>query len=123
LRLNFNLISPEEYYNKRIKKLENTCFINWNKDFFNFLQENGIQFCEYETSIFSFKTHFNMIIVDELLGDTIPEEIAQLLMEQFPEYETVNVRLPGNEICCGQVKWCNNEQEKPEKGYFAFAME
>lgn len=121
--LRLNIIPPEEYYKKRIQKLENTCFINWNEDFFKFLQKNEMQFYEYESSIFSFKTLFNMIIVDELLGNTPPEQIAQLLIKQFPECKTVNVRLPGNEICCGQVKWCKHWENKPETGYFAFAME
>jgi N-acetylglutamate synthase-like GNAT family acetyltransferase len=116
-------ISSETYHKKRIQKLKNTYFINWNEDFFRFIHKEKMLFCEYKNTIFSFKTLFNTIIVDELLGDIPSEQIAQLLMEQFPEFETVHIRLPGNEICCGQVKWCKDWTNLPEKGYFAFAME
>jgi hypothetical protein len=64
-----------------------------------------------------------MIIVDELLGDAPHEQIAQLLMEQFSEFDVVNIRIPGNETCCGQIKWCKSWENRPKNGYFAFAME
>ncbi|MCL2290146.1 MAG: GNAT family N-acetyltransferase [Bacteroidetes bacterium] len=116
-------ISPETYQKKRVQKLENNSFVNWNEDFFRFINEGEIQLCAYESAIFSYKTGFNNIIVDELLGDVSNEEIARLLIEHFPDIETVHIRLPGAETCCGQVKWCKHWEKQPEDGYFAFAME
>jgi GNAT superfamily N-acetyltransferase len=139
------------YHQKRTQKLENSCFVNWNEDFFRFLNESGTQFCEYENNIFSFKTSFSNIIVDELLGDMPHEQIAQLLFEELPDFEVVHIRsLPvphithhtphtahrtphtayriphtakGNEFCCGQMKWCKPFENQPKNGWFAFAME
>ena len=118
-----NFISPETYHKKRIKKLENHCFVNWNEDLFRFINESKIQLCEFENTIFSYKTLFNTIIVDELLGDMPNEQVARLLIEHLPDFETVNIRLQGDELCCGQIKWCKDWEVKPKDGYFAFAME
>ena len=119
----FNFISPKAYHKKRAKKLENHWFINWDVDFFQFLNEWKIQFCEYQNTIFSFKTMFRNIIVDELLGETPPEQIAHLLFEYLPEFENICIRLIGGNVCCGQMKWCNCLENQPKNGYFAFAME
>ena len=118
-----HLISPETYHKKRIKKLQNNCFISWNENFFRFINEGEIQLCEAGNTIFSYKTLFNTIIVDELLGVLPNEQIARLLIEHLPDFETVNIRLQGNEFCCGQIKWCNRLEDQPKDGYFAFAME
>lgn len=118
-----NLISPENYCKKRVEKLKNQCFIDWHNDFFQFLNETGTQFCEYENTIFSFKTSFNNIIVDELLGDTPHEQIAQLLFEEFPDFDVVHIRSIGNEFCCGQIKCCNLVNENLSNGWLGFAME
>jgi len=120
---NFNLITPEKYYQKRIQKLENYSFINWNTDFFKFMNETGTQFFEYENSIFSLRTHDNMIIIDEWLGEDTQNPITNLLFEQYPDFDTVKIRTLGNETCCGQIKWCKTFEHKPKIGYFAFAME
>jgi len=115
--------SPETYQKKRVRKLENTCFVNWDEDFFRFIHEEKTQFCEYNNTLFSFKTRYNNIIVEELLGDTPQEQIAQLLFEHLPDFDTVHIRLQGNETCCGQMKWCHPLAPKLQSGYFAFAME
>jgi len=120
---NFNLITPEKYYQKRIKKLKNFSFINWNTDFFKLMNETGTQFFEYENSIFSLRTHDNMIIIDEWLGEDTQNPITNLLFEQYPDFDTVKIRTLGNETCCGQIKWCKTFEHKPKIGYFAFAME
>jgi hypothetical protein len=118
-----HFLSPEEYYQKRLKKLENCCFINWAKSFFNFINNAGVRFCEYSNSIFSYRQEINQTIVDELLGNATPEEVAQLLFNRFPEFKTVHFRLPGNDICCGQIKWCKPPRDTLNGGYFSFAME
>ena len=120
---NFNLITPENYYQKRIKKLKNFSFINWNKDFFKFMNETGTQFFEYENGIFSLRTNDNMIIIDEWLDTDTQNQIANLFFEQYPDFETVQIRTLGKEICCGQIKWRKPFEHKPKNGYFAFAME
>ena len=117
------IISPENYCKKRIKKLENHYFANWNVDFFRFLNESGTQFCEYENTIFSFKTSGNNIIVDELLGDAPHEQIADLLFEELPDFNVVHIRSIGNDFCCGQMKWCNPLEPKHKTGWLGFAME
>jgi hypothetical protein len=121
------------YRKKRIQKFRNHCYVNWNEDFFHFLYEVGTQFCEYEDTIFSFKTSFNNIIIDELLGDAPHEQIAQLLFNELPDFDVVHIRsphepqtthrIPLTAFCCGQVKWCNLLESKPNQGWFAFAME
>ena len=116
-------IAPEVYYQKRLPKLEDYCFINWNESFFNFLSETGIQFCEYENDIFSFRVENQSIIIDEWLGDTPKEEIAQLLFKYFPDFKTVGIYYPGQEKCYGQIKWCKHQNENLHNGYFAYAME
>jgi predicted acetyltransferase len=121
--LTSHLIPHASYLEKRAQKLKNTCFVNWDEDYFRFLDKEGVQFCEYENTIFSFKMLYNNIIIEELLGDTPHEHIAQLLFEYFPDFETVHIRLQGNETCCGQIKWCNTLIQKTQSGYFAFAME
>jgi len=122
--LRLNIISPENYYQKRRQKLKNHCFVNWNEDFFRFLNESGTQFCEYKNTIFSFKTHINTIIVDELLGETPHEQIADLLFEKLPDFEVVHIRSMGNEFCCGQIKWCCLQTKNhPKCGWLGFAME
>ena len=118
-----NFISPEAYQKKRIKKLENKCFINWNEDFFRFINEREVQFCESGDTIFAYKTWFNNIIVDELLGDMPNEQVARLLIEHLADFQIVNIRMQGNEFCCGQIRWCKSLENKPKSGYFAFAME
>jgi hypothetical protein len=118
-----NLISPETYHQKRIHKLVNNCFVNWDENFFRFLQETGIKFCEYGDTIFSYKKDFLQIIVDELLGSVPNEEIAHALIHQDTEFEAVHIRLHGNETCCGQIKWCKSSETNPNSGYFAFSME
>ena len=120
---NIKTITPEMYYQKRIQKLENYSFINWNKDFFKFMNETGTQFFEYENSIFSFRTHDNMIIIDEWLGEDTQNQITNLLFEQYPDFKTIKIRTLGNETCCGQIKWCKSFEHKSKNGYFAFAME
>jgi len=119
----FNFISPETYHKKRVQKLENKYFINWNEDFFRFINKKEVQLCESGNTIFAYKTWFNNIIVDELLGDMPHEQVARLLIEHLPDFETVNIRLQGNEFCCGLIKWCKTLENKPKNGYFAFAME
>jgi len=124
LRLkHFNRIAPKQYKQKREQKLENNCFVNWDENFFRFVMENEIYFCEYENTIFSYKTDFNKIIVDELLGETPKEQIVLLLFKEFPDFEVVHIRSMGNDFCCGQMKWCNLSNENPQNGWFAFAME
>ncbi|MCL2435046.1 MAG: GNAT family N-acetyltransferase [Lentimicrobiaceae bacterium] len=118
-----NFISPETYHQKRTQKLEKKCFINWNEDFFRFINEKEVQLCEFGNTIFAYKTWFNNIIVDELLGDMPHEQVARLLIEHLPDFETVNIRLQGNEFCCGQIRWCKSLENMPKNGYFAFAME
>ena len=118
-----HFISPETYHKKRVEKLENTCFVNWSEDFFRFINENKTQLCEYENSIFSYRTEFNQIIVDEFLGDIRNEQLARLLIEHIPDVETVHIRLQGFENCCGQIKWCTHSENQPSSGYFALAME
>ncbi|MDR2971200.1 MAG: hypothetical protein LBU83_04640, partial [Bacteroidales bacterium] len=118
-----NFISPELFHKHRVQKLENHCFVNWNEGFFRFLNESKIQFYEYENCFFSFKTMYNNIIVDELWGDIQHEKIACALFEHHPEFETVHIRAMGNDICCGQMKWCKSLEKEIPKGYFAFAME
>jgi len=119
----FYFISPETYYKKRVQKLKNNSYVNWNENFFRFNNETKIQFCEFGHSIFSFKTLFNTIIIDELLGDASHEQIAKLLIKHFPKFETIHIRLPGSKTCCGQMKWCNFQEDHPKNVYFAFAME
>jgi len=121
--LRLNLVTPELYHKKRIQKLNNSCFINWNEDFFSFLNQTGIQFCEYENSIFSFRTACNNIIVDELLGEISHNKLADLLFEHLPEFEAVQISSMGNDFCNGQIKWCNTLKNPDKKGWFAFAME
>lgn len=118
-----NFISPETYYKKRVQKLENTFFANWNESFFRFIDEEKIQLCEYKNAIFSYRTGFNHIIVDEFLGDMPNEQLARLLIEYNPDFETVHIRSQGSENCCGQIKWCRPWKTQPKSGYFAFAME
>ena len=120
---NINFISTDVYYKKRAQKLESICSVDWNENFFRFINNGKTQLCEYENTIFSYRTEFNNIIIDELLGNTTNEQIARLLIEHLPKFETVHIRLPGNEICCGQMKWCNYWENQPKNGYFAFAME
>jgi GNAT superfamily N-acetyltransferase len=122
------IIPHTEYRQKRAQKLgikgiNPLVFVEWNADFFRFAEESGIQFCEYENTIFSFKKSFHNIIVDELLGDTPKEQIAHLLFEQFPDFEVVHIHSMGDGFCCGQIKWCAPSKNHPKKGYFAFAME
>jgi predicted acetyltransferase len=117
------LISTNKYRQERVQRLENTCFVNWDEDFFRFLNEEGTQFCEIENTIFSFKTDSKKIIVDELLGNLSDVQIAHYLFEHYPDVETIEIRSQGNETCCGQIKWCNLSAPKPQSGYFAFAME
>jgi len=121
--LRLKTISPENYCKNRAKKLNNKCFIDWNKEFFQFLNESGTHFWKYENTIFSFKTGLNNIIVDELLGDTPHEQIATLLFEELPDFEVVHIRSIGNEFCCGQIKWCISFENKQKKGWLGFAME
>lgn len=130
-------ISHTAYHQKRVQKLKNHCFINWSEGFFRFLNETGTQFCKYEHTIFSFKTSLNNIIVDELLGDAPHEQIAQILFKEFPDYDVVHIRsyhtlhtvycsphtIHRIPHCCGQMKWCNIPENKPEKGWLGFAME
>ncbi|MCL2167987.1 MAG: GNAT family N-acetyltransferase [Lentimicrobiaceae bacterium] len=116
-------ITPDNYYQKRIKKLENFSFINWNTDFFIFLNETGTHFFEYENSIFSFRTNDNLIIIDEWLAEDTQNQIANLLFEQYPDFETIQVSSMENKTCCGQIKWCRSFEHKSKNGYFAFAME
>jgi len=116
-------ITPEVYYQKRVQKLEDYCFVNWNESFFNFLSKTEIQFCEYENDIFSFRIENQSIIIDELLGDTPKEEIAPLLFKHFPDFKTVEICYPGQEKCYGQIKWCKLQNENLHNGYFAYAME
>jgi hypothetical protein len=82
-----------------------------------------MEFCEFKNSFFSFKTIFNNIIVDELWGEVSHSKIASVLFKHLPDSETVCIRAMGNEICCGQMRWCNPFEEVIDKGYFAFAME
>jgi len=118
-----DFILPETYHEKRVQKLANICFIDWNKDFFRFLNENGTQFCEYENTIFTYKTMCNNIIVDEWLGDTPQEHIAQLLFKHLPDFEVVIIRSIGSDFCCGQIRWCHSFKNQQEKGWLGFAME
>jgi len=121
--LRLNTIPPENYHNKRIQKLNNSCFINWNEDFFHFLDQTGTQFCEYENSFFSFRTECSNIIVDELLGEILHDKLVALLFEHIPECEVVNIRSKGEDFCCGQIKWCSTFKNPDKNGWFAFAME
>jgi len=121
--LRLKTISPENYCKKRTEKLENHCFVDWDEDFFRFLNETGTHYCEYENTIFSFKTHINTIIVDEWLGDTPSKKIADLLFEELPDFEVVHIRSIGNEFCCGQIKWCHQSKNFQKKGWLGFAME
>lgn len=114
---------PTTYRIQRIEKLENTCFVNWNEDFFRFLNKKSVQFCEMENTIFSFSLDDKKIIVDELLGNLSDAYIANYLFEYHPEIETIEIHSQGDEICCGQIKWCNSMVRKLQNGYFAFAME
>ena len=116
-------LTPNTYYNKRVQKLDNNCFVNWNEDFFRFLKEDKMQFCEYENAIFSFKIENSMIIVDEFLGDTADLPIINSLFEYYTDIETIKVILLGNDICCGQMRWCKPVEQMPQHGYFAFGME
>ncbi|MCL1850805.1 MAG: GNAT family N-acetyltransferase [Bacteroidetes bacterium] len=116
-------LTPDEYSNKRIQKLEKQYFANWNEDFFRFLNETGVQFCEYENTIFSFRTEDSKLIVDELLSNTPEQQIANLLFEQFPDCESIDIRTTGNENCCGQMKWNQFINTDIRSGYFAFALE
>jgi hypothetical protein len=111
------------YRIKRIKKLNNHCFLNWSNDFFEFIEKEEMQFCEVENTIFSFKIEEKKIIVEEFLGDIYDSHFANLLFSHYPTIETVEIRSPGNETCCGQIKWRKNLENKPKTGYFAFAME
>ena len=116
-------ITPEVYYKKRLQKLEKYCFVNWNEPFFRFLYETESQFCELENAIFSFQNHDNEIIVDELLGDFPESYVANFLFETYADATKIKFYLPGNDICCGQMKWCKVLNENLENGYFSFAME
>jgi len=116
-------ITPAVYYRKRLQKLESYCFVNWDESFFNFLYETGMQFCEYENDIFSLRIENENIIIDELLGDTPKEQIAQHIFNHFPDCKTVEINYPGNKNSYGQIKWCKLKNENLDKGYFAFAME
>ena len=116
-------ITPEVYYKKRLQKLEKYCFVNWNEPFFRFLYETESQFCGLENAIFSFQNHDNEIIVDELLGDFPESYVANFLFETYADATKIKFYLPGNDICCGQIKWCKALNENLENGYFSFAME
>ena len=116
-------IAPIIYHKKRLQKLEDYCFVNWDEGFFNFLYKTGTQFCEYENNIFSLRIENKTIIIDELLGDTPKEQIAQHIFNHFPDIKTVEINYLGNTNCYGQIKWCNPKNENLYKGYFAFAME
>jgi len=116
-------ITPEEYYIKRRKKLYNLCFVDWNKDFFQFIQKEELHFCEYEDSIFSYKLKEDAIVVEELLGKMPADTIAHLLIANSPDIKTINFRLPGSDVCCGQMKWCKSSDRMNNNDYFAFAME
>jgi len=100
-----NFISPETYHKKRIQKLENVCFVNWDEGFFKFLHDTGTLFCEEEHEIFAFRIVNDTILIDEVLDDNLEE-------------------LPNNTSYCGQIKWCNFQKPATlNNGYFAFAME
>ena len=118
-----NLIPHTAYHKKRLQKLEKNCFVNWNEDFFRFINDDKIQFCECENSIFSFRLENDIIIVDELLGELPESEIADFLFEMYPDVKKIEFYLPGNDLCCGQLKQCNPLNENIGNGYFAFAME
>jgi predicted acetyltransferase len=121
--LRLKIIPPEQYQKKRAQILNNSCFVNWNEVFFLFLHQTGMQFCEFQHSIFSFRTECNSIIVDELLGDISHENAATLLFEHLPEFEALQIRSKGDDFCCGLIKWGKQKRKHPEKGWFAFAME
>ena len=110
--LNSHLITHTQYYQKRILKLSNRYFVNWDPAFFHFLKQTGTQFCELGDTIFSYKKEANRIIVDELLGETPQEHIAAMLFEEFSNIEEIHIRSIGNEFCCGQIKWCNSSIKK-----------
>jgi len=116
-------ITPDVYSKKRLQKLENYYFIDWNESFFYFLHETGMQFCEYKNDIFSLSIENETIIIDELLGDTPKEEIASLIFKHFTDFKTVEISYPGQKNCYGQIKWCKPQNENLCKGYFTFAME
>jgi len=98
-------ISPETYYQKRLQKLENSCFVNWDESFFRFLYETGTQFGQYGHEIFAFRTENEATIIDELLNNNIEESKTDAQ-------------------CNGQIKWCNFPKPTTlNSGYFAFAME
>jgi predicted acetyltransferase len=116
-------LTPDEYYNKRIQKLEKQCYANWTEDFFRFLNETGVHFCKYENAIFSFRTEDRKLIIDELLSNMPEQQIANLLFEHFPDCDCIEIRTIGNENCCGQMKWNQSININVSNGYFAFAME
>jgi len=101
-----NFISPETYLKKRIQKLENVCFVNWDERFFKFLHDTGTHFCECSNEIFAFRIMNDTILIDEVLGNNI------------------EIGLTNNTSCCGQIKWCSFPKPATlNSGYFAFAME
>jgi len=116
-------IAPDVYYTEREQRLEKLCFVNWGNDFFRFLSETGQKFCMYEDAIFSFRAKDKTIIVDELLGNVPALQIASLLFERFPDFESIEIRTVGNDRCCGQIKWGKLPCSTLSNGYFAFAME
>ena len=111
------------YHKKRIQKLKNHYFINWDVGFFRFLYETETRFCEFENTIFSFRDNGNVIIVDELLGELSESEVAHFLLDTYSGATKINVYFSGNEICYGQVKWCPFYNKLFSSGYFAFAIE
>jgi predicted acetyltransferase len=116
-------IAPQKYYNKRLQKLNDYCFINWNEDFFTFLSQNGTHFCEHEDTIFSYRFNENKIIIDECLGNATELQIANLLFEYIPDIKTVEICSMGNESCYGQIKWNKSIPINIRNAYFAFALE
>lgn len=118
-----SFIEPDQYYVKRLKKLEGSSFVNWAKHFFRFLYETGVKFCEYKNVIFSYRTKGTAIVIDELLGVVPDLQIVRLLLKQFPDFESVEIKTIGNGKCFGQLKWCYPQTSNPDGVYFAYAME
>jgi predicted acetyltransferase len=119
LPLTAHRIPHTAYLARRLQKLENYCFINWDEDFFKFLHETGTQFCEYEDAIFSFRIEENRMIIDELLG-TRPD--FDFLFESYLNITAIEINTPGKDTCFGQMKWCKSFHETISNGYYAFAM-
>ena len=116
-------LTPEEYYHKRLQKLEKYCFINWNEDFFKFLHQTGTQFCAYENDIFAFRPEDKRLIVEEWLSVNLDAQIANSLFEYFTDFKSIEICTIGNESCFGQIKWCKFVDKNLLNGYFAFALE